>query len=213
MFAQSALNREPEDDTLPEETDPVVLHFAPILRRLTDDDFYRFCQANDRWQLELSKEGDLIIMMPAGGETGRRNARLNKWLAVWADEDGTGEYFDSNTGFILPNGAERAPDAAWLRKERWAGLSKNQREKFIPLCPDFVVELRSRTDRLKPLQAKMEEYIENGAQLGWLIDPYKRRVYVYRPNAPMERFDQPESVSGDPVLPGFVLPVAGLWQD
>lgn len=213
MFAQSALNREPEDDTLPEETDPVVLHFAPILRRLTDDDFYRFCQANDRWQLELSKEGDLIIMMPAGGETGRRNARLNKWLAVWADEDGTGEYFDSNTGFILPNGAERAPDAVWLRKERWAGLSKNQREKFIPLCPDFVVELRSRTDRLKPLQAKMEEYIENGAQLGWLIDPYKRRVYVYRPNAPMERFDQPESVSGDPVLPGFVLPVAGLWQD
>jgi Uma2 family endonuclease len=214
MFAQSAFARELEDDdTLPDEVDPVVLHFAPILQRLRGGDFFRFCQANDRWRLELTKEGDLIIMMAAGSNTGRRNAKLTKLFGIWADEDGTGEYFDSSTGFILPNGAERSPDLAWVRKERWAALSNKQREKFAPLCPDFVVELRSGTDRLKPLQAKMAEYLENGAQLGWLIDPYKRRVYVYRPDAPMQRLDAPETLSGEPDLPGFVLPVAQLWQE
>lgn len=213
MPAQPAIARELEDDdALPEETDPIVLDFAPILPRLRGDDFFRFCQANERWVLELSKEGQLIIMMPAGWSTARRNARLIKFLANWADEDGTGEYFDSSAGYILPNGAERAPDASWVRRERWEAVSPKAREKFAPLCPDFVVELRSRTDRLKPLQAKMAEYIENGAQLGWLIDPYKRRVYVYRPDAPMQRFDEPESISGEPLLPGFVLPVAQLWQ-
>ena len=201
-----------DDDALPDETNPVVLHFAPILRRLRGNDFFHFCLINDRWQLELSKEGDLIIMMAAGSETGRRNARLTKLCGIWADEDGTGEYFDSSAGFILPNGAERSPDVSWVRKERWAALSRKEREKFAPLCPDFVVELRSHTDRLKPMQEKMAEYIDNGAQLGWLIDPYKRKVYVYRPNAPVERLAEPETVSGDPVLPGFVLPVAQLWQ-
>lgn len=216
MFAQSALAPESallEDDAvLPDEVDPVVLHFAPILQRLRGDDFFRFCQANDRWVLELTKEGDLIIMMPVGSESGRRNAQLTRLLGNWAEEDSTGVCFDSSTGFILPSGAERSPDLAWVRKERWEALSKRKREKFAPLCPDFVVELRSYTDRLKPLQAKMEEYIENGAQLGWLIDPYKRRVYVYRPDAPLQRFDEPESISGEPLLPGFVLPVAQLWQ-
>ncbi|MBI1766680.1 MAG: Uma2 family endonuclease [Acidobacteria bacterium] len=201
-----------DDDALPDETDPVVLHFAPILRRLRGDDFFRFCQANDRWRLELSKEGDLIIMMAAGSNTGRRNAKLTTLFGIWAAEDGTGEYFDSSAGFTLPNGAERSPDLSWVKKERWEALSQKQREKFAPLCPDFVVELRSGTDRLKPLQAKLEEYIENGAQLGWLIDPYKRKVYVYRPGTPVERFDEPETISGEPLLPGFVLPVAQLWQ-
>lgn len=202
-----------DDDALPEEADPVVLDFAPILPRLRGDDFFRFCQANERWVLELTKEGKLIIMMPVGSESGRRNAQLTRLFGNWAEEDGTGVCFDSSTGFILPNGAERSPDLAWVRNKRWTALSKRKREKFAPLCPDFVVELRSYTDRLKTLQAKMEEYLENGAQLGWLIDPYKRKVYVYRPDTPMERLDQPEKVSGEPVLPGFVLPVARLWQD
>jgi Uma2 family endonuclease len=152
-------------------------------------------------------------MMAAGGRTGRRNYKLNGLFFVWAEADGTGEGFDSSTGFILPNGAERSPDLAWAKKERWAALSSRQQEKFIPLCPDFVVELRSRTDRLKPLQAKMAEYIENGAQLGWLIDPYKRKVYVYRPGVPVERLDNPPTVSGESLLPGFVLPVAQLWEE
>ncbi len=214
MFAQPAFAREPEDDdALPDEVDPVVLHFAPILSRLRGDDFFRFCQTNERWVLELTKEGDLMIMMPVGSESSQRNAELLVLFGIWARENGAGVLFESSAGFILPNGAERSPDLSWVKRERWEALSKKQREKFAPLCPDFVVELRSRTDRLKPLQAKMEEYLENGAQLGWLIDPYKRKVYVYRPDAPMQRLDEPESVSGEPVLPGFVLPVARLWQE
>ncbi len=214
MSAQPAFAKEiEEDNTLPEETDPVVLNFAPVIRRLRGDDFFNFCQANDCWHLELTKEGNLIIMMPAGLGTAERNARLNQLLANWTDEDGTGKCYDSSAGYILPNGAQLSPDASWIRKERVTALSKKVQEKFAPLCPDFVVELRSRTDRLKPLQAKLEEFIENGAQLGWLIDPYKRKVYVYRPGLPMQKLDEPETISGEPVLPGFVLPVARLWQD
>ena len=202
-----------EDDALPTEVEPVVLRFAPILQRLQDDDFFLFCQLNEQWKLELSKEGDLIIMMPSGGETGRRNAKLTRLLGNWAEADGTGECFDSSTGFILPNGAERAPDAAWVKKERWEALTKIERRRFAPLCPDFVIELRSYTDRLKPLQTKMEEYLENGAQLGWLIDPIKHKVYIYRPNRSVECLERPAELSGENVLPGFVLPVARLWQD
>ena len=214
MSAQPAFAREiEEDDTLPEETDPVVLNFALVMSRLRGHDFFNFCQANDRWRLELTKEGNLIIMMPAGLGTAERNSRLNQLLANWTDEDGTGKCYDSSAGYILPNGAQLSPDASWIRKERVAALSKKVQEKFAPLCPDFVVELRSRTDRLKPLQAKLEEYIENGAQLGWLIDPYKRKVYVYRSGLPMQKLDEPETISGDPVLPGFVLPVARLWLE
>ena len=214
MSAQPAFACEiEEDDTLPDETDPVVLNFAPVMRRLRGDDFFNFCQANDRWRLELTKEGNLIIMMATGSRTGNRNFKLNGIFYNWVEEDGTGEGFDSNTGFMLPNGAERSPDLAWVKKERWETLSERQQENFAPICPDFVVELRSRTDRLKPLQTKMEEYIENGAQLGWLIDPYKRKVYVYRPGASVERLDEPEKISGEPVLPGFVLPVARLWLE
>ncbi len=203
---------EAEEDVLGTEVYPVVLHFAPILRRISDDDFFRFCVVNERWKLELTKEGDLVIMMPAGGETGRTNFKLIGAFSAWVEADGTGEGFDSNTGFILPNGAERSPDLAWVKKERWEALSHKQKEEFVPLCPDFVVELRSRTDRLKPLQEKMEEYIVNGAQLGWLIDPQKKKVYVYRPDASVEELDEPETLSGEPLLRGFVLPIAKLWQ-
>jgi Uma2 family endonuclease len=201
------------NDVLPTEVEPVVLRFAPILRRLQGDDFFRFCQLNEQWKFELSKEGDLIVMMPSGGETGRRNAKLSRLLGNWAEEDGTGECFDSSTGFILPNGAERSPDAAWISKDRWAALSNKQQEQFVPLCPDFVIELRSRTDRLKPLQAKMTEYLENGAQLGWLIDPYKHKVYIYRPNQLVECLESPSELNGENILPGFVLSVARLWQN
>jgi len=191
---------------------PVVLRFAPILRRISDDDFFNFCVINERWKLELTKDGDLVIMMPAGGETGRRNFKLIGAFSMWVEADGSGEGFDSNTGFVLPNGAERSPDMAWVKKERWEALSREQREKFVPLCPDFVVELRSPTDRLKPLRKKMGEYLENGAQLGWLIDPRKKKVYVYRPGVPVEELNEPETLSGEPLLRGFVLPVAKLWQ-
>lgn len=211
MAAQPAFAREIEDDSLPEETDPVTLNFALVLRRFRGDDFFNFCQANDRWRLELTKEGNLIIMMAAGTKTAWRNAQLTRWLGNWAEENGTGIYFDSSAGYLLPNGAERSPDTSWIRNERWQALSNKAQEKFAPICPDFVVELRSRTDRLKPLQAKLEEYIENGAQLAWLIDPYKRKVYVYRPGKAMETLIKPEQISGDPELPGFVLPVARLW--
>ncbi len=208
----SATMMKAEVRTSPEVTYPVVLRFAPILKRITDDDFFRFCAANEPWKLELTKEGDLVIMMPAGGETGRSNFKLIGVFHAWVEADGTGEGFDSNTGFILPNGAERSPDMAWVKKERWEALSRKQREEFVPLCPDFVVELRSRTDRLKPLKEKMEEYIANGAQLGWLIDPRKKKVYLYRPGDPVEELDEPETLSGDPLLQGFVLPMAKFWR-
>lgn len=203
---------EAEEESHEAEIGPVVLRFAPILRRISKEDFFQFCAINNSWKLELTKEGDLIIMMPAGGETGRSNFKLIGAFHAWVEADGTGEGFDSNTGFILPNGAERSPDMAWVRKERWEALSQKQREEFVPLCPDFVVELRSRTDRLKPLQEKMEEYIANGAELGWLIDPRKRKVYIYRPNAPVEILVEPERLRGEPLLKGLVMPVEKLWR-
>lgn len=213
MPAQPAIARELEDDdALPDEVDPVVLDFAPILKRLRGTDFLRFCRVNECRHLELSKEGDLVVLPLGGGETGRRSAKLTYLFGLWVEADETGVGFGSRTGFKLPNGAVRMPDLAWVKKDRCEALSDKEQETFAPLCPDFVVELRACTDRLKPLQAKMEEYLENGAQLGWLIDPYQRRVYVYRPEAPMQRFDEPESISGEPLLPGFVLPVAQLWQ-
>ncbi len=150
-------------------------------------------------------------MPPAGSETGRRNNKLAVRVGTWAEADGTGVAFDSSAGFILPNGAIRSPDASWVKKERWEALSKNQQEGFAPLCPDFVVELRSPTDRLVDLHSKMQEYIDNGAHLGWLIDPIDKRAYVYRPGQPVESLDNPATLSGDPVLPGFVLPVHELW--
>lgn len=150
-------------------------------------------------------------MPPSGGEAGRRNLEAGSHLFQWAQADGTGVAFDSSTGFLLPNGAERSPDFAWVRRARWEALTQDQREQFPPLCPDFVGEIRLRTDRLANLQSKMQEYIDNGAQLGWLIDPAERKVYIYRPNASVACLDNPEAVSGDPVLPGFRLDLARLW--
>jgi Uma2 family endonuclease len=151
-------------------------------------------------------------MPPTGGETGRRNFTLIGHFSVWVEKDGTGIGFDSSTAFILPNGAKRAPDLAWLKRERWEALTRPEREAFPPLCPDFMVELRSPSDSLATLQAKMEEYLANGAALGWLIDPLEKQVYVYRPDLEMLCLNNPDTISGEPVLPGFVLEVQRLWR-
>lgn len=196
----------------PAESKPFTLHFGPVLRKLSDDDFFDFCQANRDWRIERTSDGDIIIMPPTGSETGGRNFNLAGMFYAWVRTDGTGKGFDSSTGFILPNGAERSPDLAWVRASRWNALTERQRERFAPLCPDFVVELRSPSDSLIGLQAKLEEYIQNGAELGWLIDPFEKKVYVYRPQAQVECLDNPATVSGEPLLKGFVLDVRELWN-
>ena len=150
-------------------------------------------------------------MPPAGSKTGKRNFNLSGQLLVWVQRDGTGIGFDSSTGFTLPNGAVRSPDASWVRRETWDALSEDEQERFAPLCPDFVVELRSRWNTLKAQQEKMQEYLDNGAQLAWLIDPSNRRVYIYRNGEEVEALIDPETISGDPILSGFVLQLAELW--
>src|SRR5438132_4659472 len=162
----------------PTRANPYVIHFEPVLKKLSDEDFFEFCQANRDWRIERTSDGDVIIMPPTGGETGGRNFELAVDFGNWVRADGTGKGFDSSTGFTLPNGAERSPDLAWVRLSRWNALSEEQRKKFPPLCPDFVVELRSPSDSLSGLQEKMQEYIQNGAELGWLIDPVEKKVYV-----------------------------------
>jgi Uma2 family endonuclease len=193
------------------EYHPVVLHTHPVLD-LDEEQFFRFCQQNKDLRIERTAEGDLEVMPPAGWETGHRNMKLAVQLGTWAEQDNTGIATDSSGGFRLPNGAVRAPDAAWVRRERLAGLTPEQKQRFLPLCPDFVIELRSPTDSLTLVQAKMREYIENGARLGWLIDPEERKVHVYQPNDRVEISDKPDSVSGDPILPGFVLDLKPIWE-
>ena len=190
---------------------PVVLRIQPALE-MTDDQFFDFCQLNDDLRLERTAEGDILIMAPAGGETSSGSSELNMQLRIWAKKDGRGVVFDSSGGFRLPNNATRAPDAAWVSRSRLAGLTSEEKRKFLPLCPDFVIELRSPSDRLNDQKAKMEEYRENGALLGWLIDPIERQVYVYRPELPVEQLDNPGRVSADPELAGFVLELGEIWE-
>lgn len=189
---------------------PLLIHLQPVLD-MTDDQFYEFCRINRDLRVERTAQGDLLIMTPTGGETGERNSEITMQLRIWAKRDGTGVTFDSSSGFVLPNHAVRSPDAAWIKRSRWVTLTPDQRRKFVPLCPDFVLELRSPTDDLCFLQAKMQEYLDNGAQLGWLIDPAARRLYVYRPQAPVECLENPDALSGYPVLPGFVLDLSEVW--
>lgn len=190
---------------------PLVLHTRPAME-MDDRQFFEFCQLNRDWRIERTAEGDLEIMPPAGWESSSHNAGITAQLWTWAVRDGTGVLSDSSGGFILPNGATRAPDAAWVRKSRLRALTAEQKERFLPLCPDFVVELRSPSDRLATLQEKMREYIENGARLGWLLDVPNRQVYVYRPDAGVERLDEPSALSGEPELPGFVLDLRAIWE-
>jgi Uma2 family endonuclease len=194
----------------PEPNEPYRLNIRSM--RLTDEQFLRLCAENPEMQLELNAQGELVIMPPTGSKTGLRNNELSYTLTDWAKTDGTGLTFDSSSLFALPNGARRSPDASWIRRERWNSLTEDQQEGPAPLCPDFVVELRSRTDRLVIPHEKMREYIANGARLGWLIDPSEKRVYVYRPDQPVETLDHPATVSGEPELPGFVLNVRELWE-
>ena len=179
--------------------------------RLTDKKFFGLCQDNPELRFELTAKKELIIMPPTGWETGWRNSKLNQRLANWAERDGSGLTFDSSTGFTLPNGAKRTPDASWIPHPRWEALGPEQRQVFAPLCPDFVVELRSPMDSLAILEDKMLEYIENGARLGWLIDPANRRVTIYRVGEPVEHLENPDTVSGGPVLPGFVFSLPEIW--
>jgi len=193
------------------EIKPVVLRLQPVIN-LTDDQLYELCLLNRDWRIEHTAQGDLAIMPPTGGETGDQNAEITFQLRLWGKGDQTGTTFDSSTGFKLPNGATRSPDAAWVRRSRLAVLTREQKRKFLPLCPDFVIKLRSSTDNLKTLQDKMQEWMDNGAQLGWLINPIERRVYVYTPQCQPECLDNPTRVSGDPVLAGFVLDLPKIWQ-
>ena len=193
-----------------EPREPFKLNVRGII--MTDEQFDLLCRENPELRLELTAQKELVIMPPTGFETGRRNNRLSRHLDTWAETDGAGIATDSSTLFTLPNGAKRSPDASWVRQERLSTLTKDQREGPLSLCPDFVAELRSPNDRLADLHEKMQEYMDNGAQLGWLIDPFEKRVYVYRLGRPVETLDNPDILSGDPILPGFVLFLNELWS-
>jgi Uma2 family endonuclease len=189
---------------------PMVVHLRPVMD-LSDEQLYQLSQLNPDLRIERNAQGELIIMSPTGGETGERNAEITMQLRVWAKRDGTGATFDSSTGFRLPNGGVRSPDASWVRRTRLDQLTAEQRSGFIPLCPDFVIELRSPSDNLADLQDKMQEYIDNGAELGWLIDTGHRRVYVYRPGEEVQELDYAETISGDPLLSQFQLDLREIW--
>ncbi len=192
------------------EITPVVLHWPDSIC-LDQQRFFEFCGANRELRIERTAQGDCEIMSPTGGETSNRNSRLNALFFNWTEQDGSGVVFDSAGGFILPNGAIRAPDVSWVKKSRLAVLTPEQKQRFLPLCPDFVLELRSPSDSLQTLQAKMLEYRANGARLGWLLDPEARRVYVYRPGRDVLVLDDPLSLAGDEVLPGFELGLEQVW--
>ncbi|MCG5057977.1 MAG: Uma2 family endonuclease [Limnoraphis sp. WC205] len=178
---------------------------------LSDEQFFDICQKNRDFKFERTASGVLVIMSPTGGNTGRRSIKIATQLEIWSSQTNLGEAFDSSTGFKLPNGADRSPDASWVKRDRWESLTAEQREKFIPLCPDFVVELRSASDRLKTLQDKMQEYRDNGAKLGLLIDPQNKRVEIYRPDQEVEIQENPKTLSGENILPGFVLDLTVIW--
>ncbi len=199
--------------TIPPPAERIAPFFTLELRniRLTAAQFQRICCDNRDLRLELTSNGDLIIMPPTGSRTGQRNFNLNGQLSAWVKTDGTGIAFDSSTGFTLPDGAILSPDASWVRRERWNALSEEEQEGFAPLCPDFVIELTSHSNTLKSLQDKMQEYMENGAQMAWLIDPLERRLYFYRTGQEVETLIDPATVSADPILRGFVLQLAELW--
>jgi len=190
----------------------IEVDFGTWLKPMSDEDFFDFCQHHRELRIERNSDGEINIMPPTFSETGGRNFTLIGKFAVWTEKDGTGKGFDSSAGFTLPNGAIRSPDLSWMTAEKWNAIPKAKRKKIAPVCPDFVVELRSETDSLKKLQAKMQEYIENGASLGWLIDSIKKRVYVYCPNAEVEMLENPEIVSGEPLLKDFTLFLKEIWE-
>jgi Uma2 family endonuclease len=188
-----------------------TLDLSPIVT-LNREQFYKLCGANSDMKLERSAKGELIVMSPTGGETGNQNSELNLEVALWNRQKQLGKIFDSSTGFSLPQGGDRSPDVSWITLEKWNALTTEQRRGFLPLCPDFVIELLSPSDSWKEGQCKMEEYQQNGCRLGWLLDPKHQQVAIYRQGQPVEILKAPIALSGEDVLPGFVLDVRFLWQ-
>lgn len=188
--------------------DVATITLPPTLEltiELTDEQFFQLCQNNRDLRFERTASGELIVMPPTGSDTGRRNIKITFQLEAWSRQNNLGIAFDSSTGFKLPNGADRSPDASWVKRDRWNALTPQQQEKFAPLCPDFVVELLSPSDSLEKVRAKMKEYMDNGARLGWLINPKNQQVEIYRPNQDVEILQSPATLSGEDVLSGFVL--------
>ncbi|MEA5516700.1 Uma2 family endonuclease [Nodularia sp. UHCC 0506] len=199
--------------TQPNLTPAIAVNIPNTLTlQVSHEQFVDLALANRDLQLERTATGELIIMPPTGSDTGNKNLDIEGQLWLWNRQNKLGKVFDSSTGFRLPNGANRSPDAAWVSKQRWDTLTLEQQETFAPICPDFVLELRSKTDSLEKLQAKMREYIENGAGLGWLIDRKNQRVEIYRSGRNVEVLDHPVSLSGEDVLPGFVLDLTEVWS-
>ncbi len=184
--------------------------------RVTPKQFDELANINTGVRMERTAQGELIIMPPTGGTAGRRNFRLIQQLANWAEQDGSGIGFDSSTEFTLPNGAKRSPDVAWIILERWNTLTESQQDGFPPIAPDFVIELVSPSDlknqRYEDLQEKMQEYMDNGIRLGWLIEPLTQKVEIYRPQQAVEVLQSPTTLSGEEVLPGFVLDLKPIWN-
>jgi Uma2 family endonuclease len=181
------------------------------LIQLTREQFYQLCEEHPDLKLERNAQGELVIMPPTGGETGRSNVNLILQVASWNEQNQLGEVFDSSTGYTLPNGADRSPDVSWVEKSRWDGLTKEQKEKFIPLCPDFAIEILSPSDSLTKTQQKMQEYMSNGCRLGWLINRKKQEVEIYRPQQEVEILTSPSNISGEDVLPGLILNLQRIW--
>jgi len=188
----------------------VAVNFNSIIQ-LTDDEFYQICRANPDVKFERNVKGEIVIVSPTGGETGKRNAGIIADFVIWNRKYKLGVCFDSSTCFKLPNGANRSPDVSWIKQERWDGLSVKEKEKFPPISPDFVLELMSPTDTLSETQAKMIEYLENQVQLGWLINPKTQRVEVYRLGKEIEILQSPSTLSGEDILPEFVLNLTEIW--
>ena len=188
-----------------------ILVQIPNTLRVTDDQFLELVRANPDLRMERTTDGELIIMSPTGSEGGNYNAELTTDFGIWNRQAKLGKIFDSSTGFKLPNGATRAPDTAWVKQSRWDALTPEQQKGFAPICPDFVLELASETDDIEMLQAKMQEYLENGCSLGWLIDPKTRQVEIYRPDQEVEVLQNPESLSGEDVMLGFTLNLGTIF--
>jgi Uma2 family endonuclease len=186
-----------------------ILKLEPVVY-LSSEQFTSICHANPEAKLELTARGELVIVSPTGGETGNKNIKLLARLENWAEQDQTGLAFDSSTMFRFANNAFRSPDAAWIQLSRWNTLTEEQKRTFPPICPDFIIELRSPSDSLKELREKMQEYINNGVQLGWLIDPINKQVEIYRIDRSPETFSNPTQIEGENILPGFILSLNGI---
>jgi Uma2 family endonuclease len=187
-----------------------TISLEPVIH-ITDEQFYELCRVNPELKFERTGTGELIVMAPTGGETGSYNSEINADFVIWNRQAQLGKVFDSSTCFKLPKGGDRSPDVAWVALERWNTLSREQQRKFPPIAPDFVLELLSPTDSLEKTQSKMKEYINSGVRLGWLIDRDNRRVEVYRVGQPVEVLQSPQQLSGEDVLPGFVLNLDAIW--